>query len=114
MEHASEKTKIFGVIDALESERRELCDANHIALPHLQRGRSPIINGVSEAVAERWRALLELIAGCRVANEVNGYIIHARLNQLNQLFQALRGGRPATYGPQGKLFSNTQRALARA
>jgi len=111
---ATEKTKIFGIIDALESERRELCAAHRISLPRLQRGRSPLISGVSESIAERWRSLLELIAGCRIANEVNGYIINARRNQLNQLFQALRGGAPVTYGPGGKLFGKAQRALARA
>lgn len=114
LEQASAKTKVFRIIDALESERRELCDAHHISLPHLQRGRSPIINGVSEHIAERWRSLLELMAGCRIANEVNGYIINARRNQLDQLFQALRGGTPVTYGPAGKFSSKAQRALARA
>lgn len=114
MQQAAQKTKIFGVIDALETERRALCDASSISLPRLQRGRTPVISGVSETIAERWRSLLELIAGCRIANEVNGYIINARRSQLNQLFQALRGGTPTTYGPQGKLFNKSQRALARA
>jgi flagellar biosynthesis/type III secretory pathway chaperone len=98
----------------LEVQRRELCDAASISLPNIQRGRIPVISGVSDTVADRWRALLELIAGCRVANEVNGYIINARRGQMNQLFQVLRGGAPVTYGPQGKTFGSSLRALARA
>jgi len=111
---AAEKTGLFGIINELESERRELCAAANITLPHLQRGRTPLITGVSEIIADRWRALLELIAGCRTANEVNGYIINARRGQLNQLFQAIRGGAQTTYGPQGRISANSHRALARA
>jgi flagellar biosynthesis/type III secretory pathway chaperone len=114
LEKAAQKTEIFKLIDALERERCELCEANGLSLPRLQGGRIPAIGGISEAIAGRWRSLLELIAACRTANEVNGYIINARLNQLNQLFQALRGGSPATYGPAGRLFGKSQRALARA
>jgi flagellar biosynthesis/type III secretory pathway chaperone len=114
VQEAAHKTAIFGVITTLEAERRELCDANSISLPNMQRGRTPVMPGISESIADRWRALLELIAGCRVANEVNGYIINARRSQLNQLFQALRGGAPVTYDPHGKLFNKSQRALARA
>jgi flagellar biosynthesis/type III secretory pathway chaperone len=114
VEKAAQKTALFGMIEKLEAQRRELCDAASICLPNIQRGRIPVISGVSDTVAERWRALLELIAGCRVANEVNGYIINARRGQVNQLFQILRGGAPVTYGPQGKTLASSLRALARA
>jgi flagellar biosynthesis/type III secretory pathway chaperone len=111
--HAAEKTRLFGMIEQLDAERRSLCEAARVTLPQSQRGRLPLIAGVSENVSERWRALLELIAGCRVANEVNGYIINARRGQLNQLFQVLRGSPSITYSPQGKTFAGSLRALAR-
>ena len=65
-------------------------------------------------LGERWRALMELMAGCRTANEVNGYIIHVRQNQIRQLMDIVRGASPVTYGPQGKTFATALRALARA
>lgn len=114
LEKAAQKTELFGQIERLDAQRRELCDAANISLPPIQRGRAPLIAGVSDTVADRWHALLELIAGCRVANEVNGYIINARRGQVNQLFQAMRGSAPVTYGPQGKTFAASLRALARA
>jgi flagellar biosynthesis/type III secretory pathway chaperone len=114
VERAAQKTELFGMIEQLEVRRRELCDAASISLPTIQQGRTPLTSGVSDTVADRWRALLELIAGCQIANEVNGYIINARRGQLNQLFQVLRGGAPVTYGPQGKTFASSLRALARA
>jgi flagellar biosynthesis/type III secretory pathway chaperone len=98
----------------LEAQRRELCDAASISLPNLQHGRTAVITGVSSTVADLWQTLLELIASCRMANEVNGYIINARRGQINQLFQVLRGGAPVTYGPQGKTSAAPLRALARA
>ncbi len=114
IEKAAQKTALFGMIEELESQRRDLCDAASISLPNIQRGSTPVISGVSETVADRWRALLELIAGCRVANEVNGYIINARRGQVGQLIQILRGGATVTYGPQGKTHAKALRALARA
>jgi flagellar biosynthesis/type III secretory pathway chaperone len=111
---AAQKIELFGSIEKLEEERRELCDAAQISLPNMRRGRTPVITGVSPTVAERWCALLELIAGCRIANEVNGYIINARRGQVGQLLQIIRGGAPATYGPQGKPDSKLLRVLARA
>jgi flagellar biosynthesis/type III secretory pathway chaperone len=44
---------------------------------------------------------MELMAGCRTANEVNGYIIHLRQGQIKQLIDIVRGGSPLTYTPQG-------------
>ena len=57
---------------------------------------------------------MELMAGCRTANEVNGYIINLRRSQINQLLGIVRGGSPVTYSPQGKTFAKALRALAKA
>jgi len=114
VEKAAQKTELLGIIEKLEAERRQLCEAASISLPNVHARRTPVIAGVSESVADRWRSLLELIAGCRIANEVNGYIINARRGQLSQLFQVLRGATPITYGPQGKTDVRSLRALARA
>jgi flagellar biosynthesis/type III secretory pathway chaperone len=99
-ENAAEKIRILQAIEKLEAERRALC-----ATPDL---------GLAATVAERWRALMELIAGCRTANEVNGHIIHVRQHQIRQLIDIVRGGPAITYGPQGKTFAKALRALARA
>jgi flagellar biosynthesis/type III secretory pathway chaperone len=102
-EKAAEKVGLLGSIEELEGERRTLWDtagSDGAAFGHI--------------VAERWRALMELMAGCRIANEVNGHIIHIRQNQIRQLFDIVRGGAPTTYGPQGKTLTRTLRALARA
>lgn len=109
---AVEKTQLLGVIERLENERRALCAQSDLS----------VSGGIADAdaasvggsVAERWRALMELMAGCRTANEVNGYIIHVRQNQIRQLMDILRGATPVTYGPQGKTFARALRALARA
>jgi flagellar biosynthesis/type III secretory pathway chaperone len=98
---AAEKIQILENIEKLEAERRALCDA-------------PNAPGLAATVAERWRALLELMAGCRTANEVNGHIIHVRLHQIGQLIDIVRGAPNITYGPQGKTFAKALRALARA
>jgi flagellar biosynthesis/type III secretory pathway chaperone len=97
---AAEKTQILGAIEKLEAERRAL-------------GPTSLIPGLA-AVAERWRALMELMAGCRTANEVNGHIIHVRQHQVRQLLDIVRGGPALTYSPQGKTFAKALRALARA
>jgi flagellar biosynthesis/type III secretory pathway chaperone len=97
----AEKIQILGTIEKLEAERRALWDA-------------PNGVGLAVTVAERWRALMELMAGCRTANEVNGHIIHVRQNQIRQLIDIVRGGPAITYDPQGKTFAKALRALARA
>ncbi len=102
-ETAAEKVRLLGVIEKLESERRALWTA--------PAGGAA---GIGTSVAERWRALMELMAGCRTANEVNGHIIHIRQNQIQQLIDIVRGGPSLTYGPQGKTFATALRALARA
>jgi flagellar biosynthesis/type III secretory pathway chaperone len=98
---AAEKTQILGALEKLEAERRSLCP-------------TPILPGLATTVVERWRALMELMAGCRTANEVNGHIIHVRQNQVRQLLEIVRGGPSLTYSPQGKTFAKALRALARA
>jgi len=100
---AAEKMGLFAELESLEAERRTLWGSPR-----------PDESGLIATVAQRWRALLELIAGCRTANEVNGHIIHIRQNQLRQLIDIVRGGAPLTYGPQGKTFAKALRALARA
>ena len=98
---AAEKIQILALIEKLEAERRDLC-------------ATPGSVGLAATVAERWRALMELMAGCRMANDVNGHIIHARQHQIRQLIDIVRGGPAMTYGPQGKTFAKALRALARA
>jgi flagellar biosynthesis/type III secretory pathway chaperone len=107
-ELAAEKVRLLGLIEKLEGERRSLwgpADANNAGA---------IASGLGSAVAERWRSLMELMAGCRTANDVNGHIIHIRQNQIRQLLDIIRGGPAVTYGPQGKTFAKALRALARA
>src|SRR5258708_3456694 len=97
---SAEKIQILGTIEKLEAERRDLWDTP---------GR-----GLAATVAERWRALMDLMAGCRTANDVNGHIIHVRQHQVHQLIDIARGGPAITYGPRGKTFAKALRALARA
>lgn len=102
-EKAAEKVRLLGDIEGLEGERRALW------------GTSPADGSAfGNIVADRWRRLMELMAGCRTANDVNGHIIHIRQNQIRQLFDIVRGGPPITYGPQGKTFARVLRALAQA
>jgi flagellar biosynthesis/type III secretory pathway chaperone len=105
---------LFGLIEKLGQQRLQLCDAASVSLPNVHSGRIPVMAGVSQAIVARWLALLELIASCRVANEINGYIINARRGQVAQLLQILRGGVPVTYGPQGRTNATMLRELARA
>lgn len=100
-QRAAEKVHILQTIETLEAQRRALCA--HPADP-----------GLAATVSERWRSLMEIMAGCRTANEINGHIIHVRQNQIRQLIDIIRGGQPTTYGPQGKTFAKALRALARA
>ncbi|HUE12255.1 MAG TPA: flagellar protein FlgN [Steroidobacteraceae bacterium] len=108
---AAEKMQLLGTIEKLEDERRALSVAAGQGLPGT---RIPRGTGIAETVAARWRTLMELMAGCRTANEVNGYIINLRRSQVNQLLGIVRGGSPVTYNPQGKTFAKALRALAKA
>ena len=98
---AAEKLRVLATIEKLEEERRGLC-------------LSPTALKIGAGVIERWRALLQLMAGCRTANEVNGHIIHVRQHQIRQLLEIVRGGPSITYDPQGKTLAKALRALARA
>jgi flagellar biosynthesis/type III secretory pathway chaperone len=105
-QNAAEKIRILETIEKLEAERRELWAAPS----------GPGLGGLGLAatVAERWRVLMELIAGCRSANEVNGHIVNVRQHQVQQLLDIVRGGPAITYSPQGKTLAKALRALARA
>jgi flagella synthesis protein FlgN len=102
---AADKIRLFAEIEAMEAERRALWNPPEAGTA---------AESTSVAVTERWKALLELMAGCRRANEVNGHIIHIRQNQIRQLLNIVRGGAPMTYGPQGKTYAKALRALAKA
>jgi flagellar biosynthesis protein FlgN len=107
----AEKMRLLGSLEKMEDERRALSSAADQALPG---ARVPGEAGMVAAVAQRWRMLMELMAGCRAANQVNGYIIHTRQSQLQQLLGIVRGAAPLTYTAQGKTLGRAQRALAKA
>jgi flagellar biosynthesis/type III secretory pathway chaperone len=112
VEHkAAEKMRLLVAMENLEDERRALAAAAQQALPG---ARVPRGSGLAATVAERWRTLMELMAGCRTSNEINGYIINLRQGQIKQLFGVLRGVSPLTYTSQGKTFTRALRALAKA
>ncbi|HTV97446.1 MAG TPA: flagellar protein FlgN [Steroidobacteraceae bacterium] len=108
---AGEKMRLLGCMERLEDERRALANAAEQALPGT---RVPREAGIAATVAERWRALMDLMARCRSANEVNGYIIHTRRGQIQQLIGIVRGAAPLTYTAQGKTMARALRALAKA
>ncbi len=99
-DQAAEKIALLGKFEDLEDERRSL-------------GEEPF-GQLWDAAAQRWRSLMELMAACRKANDINGYIINVRRVQVRQLIDVVRGGAAMTYGPQGKTFAKALRALARA
>jgi flagella synthesis protein FlgN len=109
-QRTAEKMRHLETIEKLEQERRALGAA---AGDDLARNGGNEF-GIVATVAERWRALMELMTRCRAANEVNGYIIHLRQGQVRELIDIVRGGPSFTYGPQGKTLANALRALARA
>jgi flagellar biosynthesis/type III secretory pathway chaperone len=108
---AAEKMHHLRRIEQMEDERRALANA---AGQNLPGARVPREAGLAATVAQRWRTLMELIARCRSSNQVNGYIIHTRQNQLQQLLGIVRGAAPLTYTAQGKTFARAQRPLAKA
>jgi flagellar biosynthesis/type III secretory pathway chaperone len=109
---AAEKIDALGTLERLEHERRALCAATGLNVPDNRPQDND--GAMATAVAERWRVLMELMARCRTANDINGYIIRVRQNQIRQLMDIVRGTSPVTYGPQGKSLGSAQRALARA
>jgi flagellar biosynthesis/type III secretory pathway chaperone len=108
---AAEKMRLLGAIENLEDERRALAATAEQALPG---ARVPPGSGLAATVAERWRTLMELMAACRAANEINGYIINLRQGQIKQLIGVVRGASPLTYTSQGKTLNRALRALAKA
>jgi flagellar biosynthesis/type III secretory pathway chaperone len=110
-EKAADKLRLLGSIEKLEDERRALAAAAQQALPG---ARVPQGSSLAATVAARWRTLMELMAGCRTSNEVNGYIINLRQGQIRQLIGVVRGGAPLTYTSQGRTFARAHRALAKA
>jgi flagellar biosynthesis/type III secretory pathway chaperone len=110
-QQAAEKMRLLAAIEKLEDERRAVSVAAEQGLPGARVARG---TGIASTVAERWRTLMELMAGCRTANEINGYIINLRQGQVSQLLGILRGATPLTYTPQGKTFAKALRALAKA
>jgi len=109
-QRAAEKMRHLETMESLEQQRRALGEA---AGQDLARGDGNEF-GLVASISERWRALMELMAGCRAANEVNGYIIHLRQGQIRELIDIVRGGPAITYSPQGKTLAKALRALARA
>lgn len=110
-QQATEKMRLLAAIEKLEDERRAVSVAAEQGLPGARVARG---TDIASTVAERWRTLMELMAGCRTANEINGYIINLRRGQVSQLLGILRGATPLTYSPQGKTFAKALRALAKA
>jgi flagellar biosynthesis/type III secretory pathway chaperone len=110
-QRAAEKVRLLGSIEKMEDDRRELASAAGQNLPGARVSREA---GLAATIAQRWRTLMELMAGCRSSNQVNGYIIHTRQNQLQQLLGIVRGAAPLTYTAQGKTFARAQRPLAKA
>jgi flagellar biosynthesis/type III secretory pathway chaperone len=111
-EKAAEKIHLLGAIEKLEDERRALAAVAEQALPG---ARVPQGSSLAATVAERWRKLMELMAGCRTSNEINGYIINLRQGQIRQLIGVVRGGAPlTTYTSQGRTFARALRPLAKA
>lgn len=107
---AAEKLALLQSLEQLEAERAGLCQG----MAALGAPSSDDLPGTSDAIRQRWHALLAVAKSCRDANEVNGYIINARHHQVRQLIDVLRGGAAVTYGPQGKTTTTALRALAQA
>lgn len=110
-QRASLKMQLLASLERLEDERRALAHAASQALPGARVAPG---SALAAGVAERWRALMEIVSRCRAANEQNGYIINLRRGHVQQLLGALRGVTADTYNAQGKAFSKALRALARA
>jgi len=117
-ERAEQKVAVLKSLETLDGELRNLCDAAQIRLPSPARtvradARDEPMT-LPPQIADRWRALLEIVAQCRKSNEINGYIVNVRQRQVRQLIDIVRGGEVGTYGPEGKTFAKALRALARA
>jgi len=118
-QHAVDKIAALKSLETLDGERQALCDAAAIRLPlparEMRAARSlPETGTSSQPLAGRWQSLMEIVAQCRKANDINGYIVNVRQGQVRQLIDIVRGGDVGTYSPQGKTFARALRALARA
>jgi flagellar biosynthesis/type III secretory pathway chaperone len=107
----AEKMNLLRRIETMEDERRTLAGAAGQSLPGARVGREA---SLAASVGQRWHTLMGLMARCRSANQVNGYIIHTRQNQLQQLLGIVRGAAPLTYTAQGKTLARAYRPLAKA
>lgn len=99
-EQAAAKVDLLVRLEEMERARRELCAGQDMT--------------AVASINSRWQSLLALMARCRTANDVNGYIINVRRHQVQQLLDVVRGTQPLTYGPAGKTLPRALRELARA
>ena len=104
---AADKVALLGTLERADAERQRAFAAAGIdALAATDAANLP------GGIARRWHALRQLAAECRRANELNGYLIRSRQHQVGQLLDALRGGSPGTYGPNGRASTASTRTLA--
>ena len=68
-QRAAEKLRLLASLEQMEAERRALASDAEQPLPG---ARVPRDAGMAATIAQRWRMLMELMAGCRSANQVNG------------------------------------------
>ncbi len=101
-QQAAEKVRLLETLERLESECSDLGAAAEPSAP------------ADAGITPRRRALVELMAHCRTANEVNGYIIRVRQNQIRQLINIVRGAPTGIYGPHGKTCATALHSLAQA
>jgi len=71
-QQATEKMRLLAAIEKLEDERRAVSVAAEQGLPGARVARG---TDIASTVAERWRTLMELMAGCRTANGL-GMLVH--------------------------------------
>ncbi len=104
---AADKVALLGTLERTDAERRRVFEAAGIEV-----GPATDAASLPDGIARRWRVLRQLAAQCRRANDLNGYLIRSRQHQVAQLLDALRGGSPGTYGPNGRAATTATRPLA--
>ncbi|MBS0611930.1 MAG: flagellar protein FlgN [Proteobacteria bacterium] len=109
-EKAAQKVQLLTQFEQLENERRRLYTESGLITQGAEREAD---SEHPRSIAQRWRALMSLLAHCRSANETNGLIVSLKQGQVRQLLDILRGGAACTYGPQGQTFAAAVRPLAR-
>src|SRR5271167_3733264 len=60
-QQAAEKVRLLGTIERLEGERRALCASAGLRVPGTAANAED--SAIAPTVADRWRALMELMAG---------------------------------------------------